>query len=715
MGKLNGSKKLTLISALAISILWGAAAHGAVNPPLLPAAYYGNITSSDGSHVEEGIVEGAIDGVVRGELKAEDDKFGGPGLDDKLVITGSESDKGKEIQFKVDGIQAESKGVIWSSGDVEAVQLTIPYTFSAITAGGSLNLKVGESSQLKVEALYSNGQKSTLTSNLKYKSSKEGIVNINSLGKVTAVAEGTADIVISYRYGKETKIKVTVTKASGSGTGSAISNPVNSTGIKDQVDKIINQLTGGNTDPVKAVEQISQIINKQDSDHITDGDLNSIKTAIKTVLEKVGELPLTNVTITNTAGGQRVTVNETTLVERIEQLGNIRQNLLDTISKTNLEDLKSVVKPSVVITSPQGINVSDGLALNISQNAANMAVEKNVGLTFKSEDIIFDLPSEVIKSLSNLTDDMVNLEISAGRISEKLEVPDDAKLVGDPLDLNIAAQDEQGLEFKPASYNTKVTITFALKGADLSQIDTRKLGVYRQVDKYNQVSGQTEKVWEYVGGRISEDGKSIIFETDHTSIYGVMESKVTFTDIQKHWAKDTIEVLTARHIAKGLAKDQFGPEAHVTRAQFTALVLRALGIDEKASSSRSFVDVNPDAWYYSAIETTYREGLADGVGNGKFAPDQSISRQEMAVFISRALKKAGNQETVNTDQAQTLLSVFRDKDSIALWSEQSVAKAVKLGIIAGRTKDTFIGKANATRAESVVMIYRMLEVLGQLN
>lgn len=720
MGKLKGSKRLTLILALALSMLWVAAAGAADGPPLLPAAYYGSITSQDGSHVEVGAVEAVINGVVRSDkLIVVNDKFGGPGgLDDKLLVEGNESDKGKEVAFLVDSIPATGSTVKWTSGDVKELRLTVPYTFQGISAGSDLSLTVGNSSQLTIQSLFSNGKRETLTSNLQFESSNDNVAKVSNAGKITAVSKGTANITVSYLYHKETTVKVTVIDGSGGGGGGGggSAEEDKSSDVSEKVNTIIDELTEGNIDSQEAAKQISQVIKDLGtSKEVSAGDQQAIRDAIGKVLELVEELPKDSTSVTASPKGQSVSVHETTLVERIEQAGRVGREMLESIDQANLPELAVAVKPNVAVVAPAGTVIDNGLAFSISKNAAEAAVENNVALKFKTEAIVFDLPAEVIKSLTNLTNDLSNLEISVKKVAEQLTSPEGNNMVGDPLDLNIAAHDGEGLEHKPASYNTKAAITISLNGVDLSQVDIRKLGVYRQVDRYNETTGQTEKVWEYVGGRISEDGKSIIFETDHTSIYAVMENKTTYSDIQKHWAKDTIEVLSAHHIVNGVAKNQFAPDAPVTRAQFTAIVLRALGIDEKTGTTQTFTDVKGDAWYAAAIETAYAEGLADGVGGGKFAPGQYISRQEMAVFIFRALKKAGNHEVVTAGQVEDLLSVFKDKDTIASWAETGVAKAVKLGIITGRTTDTLVGKANATRAESAVMVYRMLKVLGQIN
>jgi lactocepin len=432
-------------------------------------------------------------------------------------------------------------------------------------------------------------------------------------------------------------------------------------------------------------------------------------------MERAAKIDETKVSSHVSEGRQRVSADQEALIDKIREVARIRDNLTRAMEDANLNELGLAIPCNISIMAPSELGVR-GTSLVIPKTAAQEAVDNNVGLIFNTGTVSFNLPAEVIGALISTSEDVNNLEISVQTVEEDVEDngPEGMNLLGDPLDLNISAQDGEGLEFKPASYGAKVIVTVSLAGIDLSKTNPEKLVVYRQVERYNETTGQVETGWECVGGRISNDGKSIIFETDHTSIYAVFASNITFQDIQKHWAKEQVEVLAARQIIKGLTQDTFGPEISVTRAQFTAIVLRALGIAEKSGPSQTFIDVKPGTWYYSAVETAYAKGLVDGVGNGRFDPGRQISRQEMAVLIARALQQTGADISIGSDEINNNLKRFKDRDEIAAWAQESVAKAVELGIITGRTQDTFVGKANATRAESAVMVYRMLKKAGQI-
>ena len=93
-----------------------------------------------------------------------------------------------------------------------------------------------------------------------------------------------------------------------------------------------------------------------------------------------------------------------------------------------------------------------------------------------------------------------------------------------------------------------------------------------------------------------------------------------------------------------------------------------------------------------------------------FKPNDPITREQMAVMVSRALNAAGKPVDAKSKQ-DTLLAKFTDRLSISGWAQVSIAESVQAGIISGVTADRFAPAANASRAEAVVMLKRMLQVV----
>jgi len=224
--------------------------------------------------------------------------------------------------------------------------------------------------------------------------------------------------------------------------------------------------------------------------------------------------------------------------------------------------------------------------------------------------------------------------------------------------------------------------------------DPDKLGVYC----LNEENGQ----WEYMGGRI-KDGK-LVFSARHFSTFMVAESRKTFADIASHWAKRDIEIMAARQIVSGVGSDEFAPDTKISRAQFAALICRTLNLADNAAADL-FNDVPATAWYADDVLKAAKAGLVVGA-DGKFRPDDMITRQEMAAMIQRAYNYAGG-------QAPELKEItFSDKRSIDAWAYEAVRTVYSLGIINGRTNGSFGAADNATRAEGAVMLKNMMDKLG---
>lgn len=170
------------------------------------------------------------------------------------------------------------------------------------------------------------------------------------------------------------------------------------------------------------------------------------------------------------------------------------------------------------------------------------------------------------------------------------------------------------------------------------------------------------------------------------------------------WAQDAVNTLYNKGIVKAAADGKFRPDDAITRAEFTALVVRAFEL-EGTGGEADFADVNADDWYYSVVAAAAANGIAQGIGGGLFNPDANISRQDMAVIIDRAAKLKGI-----TFGADGTAMAFADADQIALYALEAVENMRIAGIINGNGDGTFAPQANATRAESAKMIAAVLTI-----
>lgn len=185
-----------------------------------------------------------------------------------------------------------------------------------------------------------------------------------------------------------------------------------------------------------------------------------------------------------------------------------------------------------------------------------------------------------------------------------------------------------------------------------------------------------------------------------------------FSDLHDFsWAKEAVEALAARGIISGMGDQRFAPEQSLTRAQFATIVVLALGEKPVQGTTSSFRDVESTDWYYGYVEKAAAMGLINGYPDTTFRPDNILSRQEMLTIIVQAAGVKPAAAPVSDMQ-----DPFINETRISDWARGYVARAENLGILehGHLVRETSQGLSfdalrEANRAEAAVTVYRMLE------
>ncbi|GMK37453.1 hypothetical protein PCCS19_05070 [Paenibacillus sp. CCS19] len=178
-------------------------------------------------------------------------------------------------------------------------------------------------------------------------------------------------------------------------------------------------------------------------------------------------------------------------------------------------------------------------------------------------------------------------------------------------------------------------------------------------------------------------------------------SPVIFSDVPTtHWAAKAIELASQLGVVEG-NNGEFEGSANVSRAEFAAMIVRALGIDTTAADG-SFSDTDGH-WADAAIRALHRAGIVNGTGNGSFHPDQAITRAEMAAILARVL---------NMSEAN---GAPKFSDISGHWAADNIAQLNQAGIVNGVSDGKFAPNDTATRNESVTIIMRMLNIVLDLG
>jgi len=177
-----------------------------------------------------------------------------------------------------------------------------------------------------------------------------------------------------------------------------------------------------------------------------------------------------------------------------------------------------------------------------------------------------------------------------------------------------------------------------------------------------------------------------------------------FKDVQDHWALASIVSMAQRNWMTGVTAQLFAPDKHLSRAEAAVVFVRAMGLQNTKAVGTSFSDISKH-WAKNEIELAAQHGIVEGTGNGKFSPDNLLSRQEMAVMLERVLKSL---EDVNL--AETPFSDVTPENNS--WSYNAIVKLAHYNIFTGNPDGTFGAGANTTRGQMAVLMDRVADYLN---
>ncbi|WP_053984552.1 chitobiase/beta-hexosaminidase C-terminal domain-containing protein [Niameybacter massiliensis] len=201
----------------------------------------------------------------------------------------------------------------------------------------------------------------------------------------------------------------------------------------------------------------------------------------------------------------------------------------------------------------------------------------------------------------------------------------------------------------------------------------------------------------------SYQDNSIQAQVEGLGSYEVVYREMRLKDIGDHWAKESIDFVVARDIMGGTATDTFSPEMTMTRGMFVTVLGRLANVDE-VEKNTLFTDVQEDIYYAPYIAWANEMGIAQGIGEGLFGPDQEITREQLACMLVKYMQLMDIQVEIE----QNNLAAFEDTDYISSWAKESMAILVEKNILGGSS-----GKLNpkqvAKRAEVAKMIHNIMK------
>ena len=175
-----------------------------------------------------------------------------------------------------------------------------------------------------------------------------------------------------------------------------------------------------------------------------------------------------------------------------------------------------------------------------------------------------------------------------------------------------------------------------------------------------------------------------------------------FTDLGGvEWAADAIQSLAGLGIVNGVGDGRFTPAESVTREAFVKMLLLASGMFENGHAS-SFSDVDASQWYAEYVACAFDIGIVTGISDTEFGIGMTITRQDMAVMLERTADSAGIEIEKIRDY-----DGFTDSSEIADYAAEAIERLCGAGILNGMGDGRFCPTAPLTRAEAAKVIYDM--------
>ncbi|KRF10105.1 hypothetical protein ASG89_00760 [Paenibacillus sp. Soil766] len=342
---------------------------------------------------------------------------------------------------------------------------------------------------------------------------------------------------------------------------------------------------------------------------------------------------------------------------------------------TNAIASLSVVAPSN--NSGQG-NPGQTSSVSTPEPEGAVKVHKDTGGKVENKGAAVNLPAGAVGS---------DIYVSIKKLSDTSQLKPDTnlKLAGDVYEI---IKDVAGPFQKP------VTITLPFNTSLLD--DEHEVALYW----YNEETGKWVKLddikIDLVKGTVSG---SVTHFTKFAVLAAAKPASVkppVLTDIKGHWAEAGIQKLVKAGVIDGYQDGTFQPDLTVTRSEFVSMIVRVFHLT--ATGGTAFSDTG-NHWAKNAIAIASAKGIVVGYQDGTFGPDDSITREQMAVILARAAQLA----SANIDLD------YKDRGDVSAWAQGPLAALIAKGVLNGYEDGTLKPKAFSTRAEAVVSMIRILD------
>jgi hypothetical protein len=364
-----------------------------------------------------------------------------------------------------------------------------------------------------------------------------------------------------------------------------------------------------------------------------------------------------------------------------------------TVDQAALEKQLDTATTSVVV--PVSADTSSSAAQLVVENIETMA-DKNMTLSVQSGNVSYEMPTKAVDTKAVMTElgaadsSKVPVTVTITQLESSAVQVKEGELMVPPVSFTVSAS-YNGKTYEVDTFTNYVSRVVAIpSGVDASKITTAVVvenGTERHVPTYVYLSG----------GKWYARINSL---TD--SVYALIYNTASFKDAAGKWYEKYVTEMASREIISGVGGGNFQGGRSITRAEFAAIIVKALGLPANGSAAK-FTDVSAKSWYYGAVGKASEYGIVSGRGADKFAPGANITREEAMVMVQKAAKVAGL-----TGASAVSLTSYKDAGSVSAWANSAVQFNVANGLIVG-SNGSLNPTSPITRAETATVILRLLQ------
>ena len=267
-----------------------------------------------------------------------------------------------------------------------------------------------------------------------------------------------------------------------------------------------------------------------------------------------------------------------------------------------------------------------------------------------------------------------------------------------------ASGTDGALSSDTSSEGQKAAASQAASQTSLSDIVTGDQA--KDEETYYQVKAEKDAVEIDIENLEASFRIGTISQEDFTSQKADLKTQEDYLDAQEEILEDSLDLAYRKSnpaLPEGTAEELFSAEMSMTRGMFVTVLGRLEGMDPQRYTAQSFEDVASGVWYAPYVEWAIRNGVISGYGNGKFGPNDPITREQMAVILyNYAGSIDQNVGTVGD------LSGFSDQEQVSGWARTQMAWAVGCGLINGKSGGALDPAGRATRSEVAAILERFV-------